>query len=121
MVEIGKYKKKPSDWFTGEIKSHGVAASWMTGSYLSHIEIDGKNYWNYQTGKPFKLLFDSPPFLLSDHKLREDRKFFEMGNLDQAETASNNIEAQAKKDSKNRKEVSRKTLKASKDSKKKKK
>lgn len=54
LVTIGKVKKKPSDYISGEITINGNVASKVSGSYNGFIEFDGIRYWDFRHVKPFK-------------------------------------------------------------------
>lgn len=65
-VLIGQVKKKPSDYFQGEIKVNGQVKSKVYGSYLGFIEFDTVRYWDFRYVLPVKVTLDDTP-LLSDH------------------------------------------------------
>lgn len=52
-IVIGKVKKKPSDYFQGEIQLNGQVVSKCYGSYNGFIEFDGQRYWDFRYVKPF--------------------------------------------------------------------
>lgn len=54
-ITIGKVKKKPSDYFDGEIKVNGQVKSKVYGSYLGFIEFDGLRYWDFRYVLPTKI------------------------------------------------------------------
>ena len=53
-LTIGKVKKKPSDYFEGNIKLNNNIISKIYGSYMGFVEIDGKRYWDFRDHAPFK-------------------------------------------------------------------
>jgi hypothetical protein len=44
--EIGKVKRKPSDYFQGEVIKDGNVVSNMYGTVVGYIEFDGVRYWD---------------------------------------------------------------------------
>ena len=47
-------KKKPSDYFQGEIKEKGKKVCKIYGSYMGFIEFDSIRYWDFRYITPFK-------------------------------------------------------------------
>ncbi|EGR29503.1 oxysterol binding, putative [Ichthyophthirius multifiliis] len=58
-IDIDQVKKKPSDYFQGEIKcaQNGVSIK-IYGTYMGYIEFDGDRYWDYRHIMPFKPIFN---------------------------------------------------------------
>jgi len=54
-VVLGKVKKKPSDYFEGDIKRNGQPISKIYGSYMSYVEFDDTKYWDYRVSLPLHL------------------------------------------------------------------
>ena len=52
-IYMGKVKKKPSDYISGDIKINGKVVSSCYGSYLGFIEFDGKRYWDFREILPY--------------------------------------------------------------------
>jgi hypothetical protein len=44
--EINSVKKKPKDYFRGEIIKEGEVVSKMYGNYMGYIDFDGVRYWD---------------------------------------------------------------------------
>lgn len=84
-------KGEPSDTLYGEIMVGNKVVSVLRGSYLSHIEFDGKRYWDFRQNYPIKSIdYDSP--LPSSSLLREDRILLEQGRLEEGQIAKEKIE-----------------------------
>ena len=47
-ITLGKTKKKPTDYFQGEIKMQGEIISQIYGTYMGFIEFDGIRYWDFR-------------------------------------------------------------------------
>lgn len=45
-IIVGKEKKKPTDYLSGDIKINGKVVSKVYGTYLGYIEFDGVRYWD---------------------------------------------------------------------------
>lgn len=69
VITLGKTKKKPTDYFSGEITVNGKVVSKCTGSYNGFIDFDGIRYWDFRKIKPFRINIDDSG-LESDHSKR---------------------------------------------------
>ena len=47
-LPLGKMKKKPTDYFSGEIKHKNKVVCYLYGSYLGFIEFDDVRYWEFR-------------------------------------------------------------------------
>lgn len=52
-ITIGKVKRKPTDYLSGEILLGGNVVSRVSGTYNGFIEFDGIRYWDFRHVKPF--------------------------------------------------------------------
>ena len=91
-VQIGGIKGQPSDGLYGEIHSiEGKVLSKISGSYLSHIDIDGETMWDIRNNFPITLIeFENS--LPSSSVYREDRRFLEKNLVDEAQEMKEKIE-----------------------------
>jgi hypothetical protein len=99
----GSAKSALSDYFEGEIKDKddNVLCS-FTGSYLSHIDFDGKRYWDIRRNIdiqefPIKDQIKSSSIYRPDSLLLYEKK------LDEAQEAKNNLEEIQRRDRRLRK------------------
>eukprot|EP00825_Cyclidium_porcatum_P049144 TRINITY_DN8423_c0_g1_i1.p1 TRINITY_DN8423_c0_g1~~TRINITY_DN8423_c0_g1_i1.p1 ORF type:complete len:267 (-),score=35.77 TRINITY_DN8423_c0_g1_i1:58-858(-) len=70
-IIVGKEKKKPTDYLSGDIKINGKVVSKVYGTYLGYIEFDGVRYWDQRTILPFQQI-NRQSVLESDHQKRLD-------------------------------------------------
>lgn len=84
-------KGETTDSLNGEIIVGSKVVSVLKGSYLSHIEFDGKRYWDFRENFPIKVIDTDKP-LPSSSLLREDRILLEQGRLEEAQIAKEKIE-----------------------------
>jgi hypothetical protein len=96
--EIGSVKKKPKDYFGGEILKDGEVVCKIFGNYMGYIDIDDKRYWDVrdccegfepvpipqkELSNPDRL--GSLPIVLpSDATKRIDSLALSQGNVEQA-------------------------------------
>lgn len=93
-------EKKPSDCMTVEIyqtsgegkKQQKVTLAKGSGSWLSHIEIEGLIYWKYT--ESYASCAVPKMVLPSDSRIREDRKFIIENKLSEAQKAKIQLETQ---------------------------
>jgi hypothetical protein len=83
VITFGKVKKKPSDYYEGEIIYKGKKVCSVYGSYCGFIEFDGQRYWDYRDVLPYKSVVLKSK-LESDHTKRKDRYFLLKGKLKNA-------------------------------------
>lgn len=77
-------------------KQNKVVLAKGSGSWLSHIEIDGLIYWKYTESNAVPAI---PKILLpSDSRIREDRKLIIEGKLPEAQQAKIAIETLERND-----------------------
>jgi hypothetical protein len=55
-VVLGKLKKKPTDYFDGNIVKDGKICSKIYGTYLGFIDFDGIRYWEKDMLIPHKVI-----------------------------------------------------------------
>ncbi len=55
-VKFGKVKKRPTDYFEGEILKNGKKASKFDGTYCGYLNFDGVRYWDGRHMKPFRVI-----------------------------------------------------------------
>ena len=99
----GSAKSSLSDYFEGEIKDKdGKVLSTFTGSYLSHIDFDGKRYWDIRRNidieeYPIKNQIKSSSIYRKDSLLLYEKK------LDEAQEAKIELEEIQRRDRRLRK------------------
>jgi len=91
ILKFNTVKKKPSDFFTGEIKIKGITVSKILGSYLSFIEFNGIRYWDIRENVKIKSM-EVHQQIPSSSSLREDRILLEQKKLEQAQAAKEKLE-----------------------------
>ncbi|EAS07563.1 oxysterol-binding protein (macronuclear) [Tetrahymena thermophila SB210] len=106
-IKFGKVKKRPTDFFEGEIKVKGKLCSKVYGSYLGFIEFDGVRYWDHRVQLPFKNNILKSK-LGSDHSLRQDKIQLSQGNIKQAQIEKEKLEQIQRNDRKLRKQFEEK-------------
>lgn len=78
IIELGKVKKRPTDYIEAVITVNGQPVSKLTGTYLGWLEFDGKRYFDFRYTQPFQPeLIQSP--LHSDFHYRADRALLAKG------------------------------------------
>lgn len=55
-IMLGKIKKKPTDYFDGNIVKDGKVCSKIYGTYLGFIDFDGIRYWEKDMLIPHRVL-----------------------------------------------------------------
>lgn len=55
-IKLGKIKKKPSDYFDGNIVKDGKSCSKIYGTYLGFIDFDDVRYWEKDMCVPHRVL-----------------------------------------------------------------
>jgi len=84
-------KKKPSDFFSAEIKMKNIVVSKLYGSYLSFIEFDGVRYWDIRENLNMRDI-EVPKQPLSSALYRDDRLYLADGQIDLAQKAKEKLE-----------------------------
>lgn len=56
-VKFGKVKKRPSDYFAGEITKNSKKISAFDGTYCGYLNFDNVRYWDGRFLKPFRVIF----------------------------------------------------------------
>ncbi|CAD8052380.1 unnamed protein product [Paramecium sonneborni] len=84
IIDIGKVKKKTSDYFQADIKCKGQKVSTVFGTYIGFINFDNVRYWDYRYVVPFKIKMEKQP-LESDHKNRSDLQSLKAGDIPMAQ------------------------------------
>ncbi|CAD8170761.1 unnamed protein product [Paramecium octaurelia] len=97
IVQLGKVKNKPTDYFEGEIKRGKTTLSKLFGSYMGFADFDGVRYWDARVVKPFAMQILKSS-LESDHAKRTDRIFMVQGDMDKAQSEKERLEQLQRKD-----------------------
>eukprot|EP00831_Metopus_contortus_P013367 TRINITY_DN15418_c0_g1_i2.p1 TRINITY_DN15418_c0_g1~~TRINITY_DN15418_c0_g1_i2.p1 ORF type:complete len:245 (+),score=47.34 TRINITY_DN15418_c0_g1_i2:182-916(+) len=107
-IELGEFKKKkPQDYFRGEIKKDGEVVSTIYGSYMGFLEFDGVRYWDAREIELFQMR-RSKQMLPSDAIFRPDLQILATGNIDLAQTKKEELETLQRYDRKLRDQYSKK-------------
>ncbi|CAD8133891.1 unnamed protein product [Paramecium octaurelia] len=80
IIDIGKVKKRTSDFFQADINCKGQKISTVFGTYIGFINFDNVRYWDYRYVVPHKIKLDKQP-LESDHKNRSDLQALRAGDI----------------------------------------
>ena len=100
----GNDKSELSDYFIGEIKDkEGKILSRISGSYLSHIDIDGKRVWDIRRNIDIEA-YPVLPQLKSSSIYRPDEILLYEKKIEEAQEAKTSLENIQRKDRKLRKE-----------------
>ncbi|CAD8085669.1 unnamed protein product [Paramecium sonneborni] len=97
VVQLGKVKNKPTDYFEGEIKRGKTTLSKLFGSYMGFADFDGVRYWDARVVKPFAMQILKSN-LESDHTKRTDRIYMVQGDMDKAQSEKERLEQLQRKD-----------------------
>lgn len=89
-IEFKKAKGKPSDYFTGDVTSHGTVVARLKGTYLGYMDFDGKRYWDARYMHPFPIEFET--VIPSDADYRGDLQFLKTEKVDQAQRVKEGLE-----------------------------
>ena len=89
--EIGHEKKKPSDYFYGEIYKNGTLVSKLNGNQFGYIDFDNERFWDVRDQVNYRVqdVETDGELLGSDCKLRKDTIEHKRNNM---------VEAQQNKD-----------------------
>ena len=89
--EIGHEKKKPSDYFYGEIYKNGTLVSKLNGNQFGYIDFDNERFWDVRDQVNYRVqdVETDGELLGSDCKLRQDTIEHKRNNM---------VEAQQNKD-----------------------
>ena len=91
VINLGKIKGKPSDYLQGIIyDAGGNQLSKLEGTYLGYLEFDKIRYWDARYVRPYAIRYQQA--LLSDSETRKDILVLRSGNVDQAQTAKEELE-----------------------------
>lgn len=84
--EISSEKKKPLDYFVGEVSKDGKVVSKMYGNYMGYIDFDGIRYWDVreQVNYTIKGADLEKEALPSDSRKRIDSVAYKAGDMVQA-------------------------------------
>lgn len=55
-IKFGEVKKKPTDYFTGDVVQNGKVLSKCNGTYLGYIDFDGKRYFDHRYVTPHTVI-----------------------------------------------------------------
>ncbi|CAD8212846.1 unnamed protein product [Paramecium pentaurelia] len=103
IVQLGKVKNKPTDYFEGEIKQGKTVLSKLFGSYMGFADFDGIRYWDARVIKPFAMQILKSN-LESDHTKRTDRICMIAGDMNKAQVEKEKLEQLQRNDAALRKE-----------------
>ncbi|CAK69397.1 unnamed protein product (macronuclear) [Paramecium tetraurelia] len=103
IVQLGKVKNKPTDYFEGEIKQGKTVLSKLFGSYMGFADFDGIRYWDARVIKPFAMQILKSN-LESDHTKRTDRICMIAGDINKAQVEKERLEQLQRNDAAQRKE-----------------
>jgi len=109
-IKYGSAKKKPSDFFSCEIKLKDIKVCSVLGSYLSFIEFNDVRYWDIRENVPVKS-YDVPCQPQSSSINREDRILLEHKKVIQAQAAKEKMEELQRSDRKLREKFNKNTHK----------
>jgi hypothetical protein len=107
VIKLGNVKKKPSDYFQGEIKLKNIVVSKIYGSYLSFIEFNNIRYWDIRENIEIKSL-NVEKQLLSSSIYREDRILLGENKVEEAQKMKERIEDLQRYDRKLRQKIEKK-------------
>jgi len=110
VIKFGSIKKKPSDFFTGDIKLKGILVCKVLGSYLSFVEFNGTRYWDIRENIKIKNIEHNGQ-LPSSSTYREDRILLEQRKMEQAQQAKEKLEDLQRGDRKLREKFNKTTHK----------
>jgi hypothetical protein len=82
---------RPSDYVQADIKQDGRVVSKLCGSYLSFFEFDGVRYWDIRENLSPKA-FDIAKQPASSSLFRPDRRFLEVGKLEDGQREKERLE-----------------------------
>eukprot|EP00743_Colponemidia_sp_Colp-15_P004614 GILK01004974.1.p1 GENE.GILK01004974.1~~GILK01004974.1.p1 ORF type:complete len:916 (+),score=174.71 GILK01004974.1:170-2917(+) len=106
-LRLGQVKRKPSDYFNGDIKVGGQNVSTVYGTYVGYCEFDGVRYWDYRSTPCFEPVPVVSP-LPSDALRRPDLKLMLTDNVKEAQAAKEDLENMQRLDAKLRAKLSKK-------------
>lgn len=92
--EIGFDKKKPMDYFSGEISKDGKVVSKMHGNQMGYIDFDGIRYWDVRDQVNYRVqgVDLEKEAVGSDCRNRMDSQQHKAGNMVEAQQSKTNIE-----------------------------
>jgi len=99
VIKIDNVKKKPSDYFQGEIKLKNIVVSKVYGSYLGFIEFNNIRYWDIRENVEIKSI-EVEKQLLSSSIYREDRILLGENKVEEAQKMKDKIEESQRNDRK---------------------
>jgi len=99
VVTIGKEKKKPSDYLSGDFMVNGKKVGRLFGTYMGWLEIDGVRYFDHRFTCPFKFHFEENR-LGSDCRNRKDMQLLRLGDIEGAQKAKEELEVAQRRDRK---------------------
>lgn len=90
----GNIKKKPQDFFQGEITVHGQKVSTIFGNYMGFVDFDGVRYWDLRDSNDFMYFPISlgKKSLESDSTKRSDSVTLALGDVVHAQAEKENLE-----------------------------
>jgi len=104
-LKLDNVKKKPSDYFQGEVKLKNIVVSKIYGTYCGYIEFGGIRYWDIRDNIDIKTI-EPEKQLASSSLYREDRQFIEQNNVEAGQKAKEKLEDIQRHDKKLRQKVS---------------
>jgi hypothetical protein len=102
-VRVGEVSGKPSDYLEGFIMREGKVISQLTGTFLGHLDFDGRRYWDLRHSQTFQVLCRQIEFeanLPSDSELRPDLVSLRNGNIQEAQVHKEAMEHLQREDRK---------------------
>jgi len=91
VLKFSSVKKKPSDFFSGEIKLKNIVVCKVYGSYLSFMDFNNIRYWDLRENiylQPIEVM-NQPQ---SSSLFREDRILLQEKKIDQAQIVKEKLE-----------------------------
>jgi len=101
VIKFGSVKKKPSDYFAGEVKLKNIVISKIIGSYLSFIDFNNIRYWDIRENIYLQHIeVNNQP--QSSSLFREDRILLGEGQLEKAQEEKEKTREPPKRRQKNK-------------------
>ena len=110
---FGGIRKKPKDYFEGEIKKDGIVVSKIYGSFMGYIDFDGERFWDGRRMQNFEIQPLNEKYnhsLESDSRKRIDSVAFRGGDMDLAQVNKDKLENIQRADRKLREAAAKRRL-----------
>jgi len=105
IMKLSTNPKKPTDYFTGEIKLNNICLSKVVGSYIEFIEFDNIRYWDVRENFDIKAI-ECQKQLSSSSLYRTDRRLLFENKVEAAQVEKEVLENIQRKDRKLRQQYS---------------